>query len=294
MDITKKPRKQRTVTKPYQKHKTEKKITVKHYLNKIIKANTKNSIGEMCYPVYVRVTFYGQIANLRSATGITMTNTEFEEEHKNRLGFRRETELLKYVIEESYNIHLSPVWGNILSPFDLTSTLKHFDFHRNDLTYVIHQKLSDKISQYEWRKINKWQDADKKRRDSGELFDIHGQSYDDRDKYEDSDTCPETGPDFGVHPYLYILVQENDGVNYDELKKQYSAYIWLFSTYLDRLCKRYAVELDFLPVVITDYKSGLFEELFIPFMYTFKDMKLEQSSIEKAKRILNELKTLLD
>lgn len=274
METTKKPRKQRTVTKPYQKHKTEKKISVKHYLHTKVKGD-KREDNIVYYPVYVRVTFNGETGNLRSVTGILMSIEEFEEKHQSELGLLREIKLLEYVIKNDYNIYKK---YQILFDFKLNYLLQRFSFYDYSVSSKITKGLRAIISGYDL---------------SLDLARVEVDIYNNQLKRVNSDDFSDfkleiPGAEIDAYPYidpyLYILAKEDDGANYDEVKKLHSNYIWLFSVHFERLCTNFDEELDSLPLTIADYESGLFEKYFRIYL---------KSEPEKCENLLAEIKKLM-
>ena len=55
-----------TTPRKYQKHKTEVKITVKHFLNTELKPDVDKLTGELLYPLYVRVSVNRQLTKFKS------------------------------------------------------------------------------------------------------------------------------------------------------------------------------------------------------------------------------------
>lgn len=107
----------------YQKHNTEKKITVKHYLNTSIK-ETDIMFGDIAHPIYVQVTYDRKTTKFRSHIPSVFSLPSKRIEHLNYLGHKiniekcsmkydcfindaiqRDENLIKWLIYKSINIY---------------------------------------------------------------------------------------------------------------------------------------------------------------------------------------------
>ncbi|WP_394990108.1 hypothetical protein [Emticicia sp.] len=107
----------------YKKHKLEKKVTVKFYLNKRVNFNKMIDKSEEnypftpWYPVYVQITFNRKMTNIRSATEALCSNDEefkemLEEEETKNL-FERERKFIEFNLTDYYNHYLAITKKNL-------------------------------------------------------------------------------------------------------------------------------------------------------------------------------------
>lgn len=262
--LEKKPRKPRTITKPYQKHKEGKKILIKHYLNLKIKSYFTDQDMVVFYSVYVQITFNGQTTLQRSATNFQMSKEEFELTHKTNEGLMREKAFLEHLIKEKYEESKGGYYFFFreVEPhdFDLTVALKSFDFSHYSFDRYISKKLFGFISynEHHERFCGFTDLLDKEIISEDELTD---------DAIFDMMLPPihsVVPPDVNVHidPYLYLLTYGENSDFYNKIKGMYSDNIWLFSVYFWQVCTHEWLYLDNIPLTIVDYRTGFVAKLF--------------------------------
>lgn len=81
------------------------KLTMSHYLNKTIKKGAENEIPT--YPVYLRVVFLRNCAQIRSLTNKYMTVSEFEALKNTDNDLLKELAFIKYYVENEWNALLN-------------------------------------------------------------------------------------------------------------------------------------------------------------------------------------------
>ena len=202
----------------YQKHKTEKKITVKHFLNTTIKEY--NNFGHELYPVYVQVTYNRKTTKFRSQvppsqdkfldlTPVFYSDEEFQEYYMNRgenafeNALQRDADLIKWLINERGGV------------FDI-----------NELPKLYHKKFYSISFFVEWCL---------KREIQHSIFNSKAVKF----KYDDS------APEY-VYDEIYCIVPIIDSMsslNHFEfyvidypfitsLKEKYPSYIWNLGIYI--------------------------------------------------------------
>ena len=191
----------------YLKHKTEKKITVKHYFNETI--NEFNSHGEKVVPVYVQVTYQGKNTRFRSrikplSTLIMKLNVDarlhsstFAEEKE------RDSALIIYLVkafskENDYRIDN--------------------DYSINDLAGLYHNKLNDLSSFI----------------DSRLTAEINEIIRENDGKFRADDK---------VKPLISIQYFIPFCPNLKSIQEKYSSNIWFFNVYMGQLRNGELVEL---------------------------------------------------
>lgn len=148
-----------TTTAPkrtYQKHKTEGKITVKHYLD----VRLKPSIHEEkeYYPVYVRVMTKGQTANFKSTTNIITTQNDFDNEFWNdeaKKALQKEVENIITIVKDlkpfertDFKItELTELYTNLSKPFFDILDLRFREFLKLKFEDYFNQKYSKEVDE---------------------------------------------------------------------------------------------------------------------------------------------------
>ena len=125
----------------YQKHKTEKKITVKHYFQKTVKG--KDQLNELAYPVYMQVIYMRKTTTIKSRIKSFprwIVNSRPEILDKFKQETQRDEKLIKYLIEQSLS-------GDS-EQYDFKNL--HTYYHNNfwDMSYFIDYCLNAEIESF--------------------------------------------------------------------------------------------------------------------------------------------------
>ena len=191
----------------YQKHKTEKKITVKHYFNETINEIDKD--GEKVVPVYVQVTYQGKNTRFRSRIKplpnlVTQSNVDvrlhsstFAEEKE------RDSALIIYLVK-AFSKQNDNHNDNIYSI--------------NDLAGLYHNKLNDLSSLI----------------DSCLTAEINEIIRENDGKFT---------ADYEVKPLISILYFKPFYPNLKSIQEKYSSNIWFFDAYINQCRNGELVEL---------------------------------------------------
>ena len=239
----------------YQKHKTEKKITVKHYLNTSIKEY--DEIGNKIYPVYVQVTYKRKNTKFKSkipyclydtalSTVIFDNSNSYEKYFNSTIdsdfekALTRDLNLIKWLV----NVYVEANPDN----FDISELPKIYHQKSYELTYFVDWCLKREIQDAlcEIKEFNKNQNINIFLKANLPRIDL--------------DT-----PAFFNLEYLSIEYPE---LNY--IKKIYNSKIWFFSIHL-RLHSTFMFSVTdysdrheiFFPPTIFDYLTNTFQKDFI-------------------------------
>lgn len=189
----------------YQKHKTEKKITVKHYLNETI--NEFSKTGDKVIPVYVQVTYQGKNTRFRSRikpipSYLLRLNTDgrfdistFVEERE------RDAALITFLVKEFSNLNAR--YGD--DRYDINDLASMYHNEINDLSCFIDNCLNSEI-----------QDIVLGNNDN---YCIHG-----------------------VKPLISIEYFKTFYPNLKSIQERYNSNIWLFDSYLNQITNCELVE----------------------------------------------------
>ena len=115
----------------YQKHKTEKKITVKHYL--ITNVKNDDELGNPTYPIYVQVTYKRK-------------NTKF----KSKVPYTYLRELPILPVFDSFSSYEKYYFGNIKNEFDCALTRD-----LNFINWLVEQQISQRGEQFDISELPK-------------------------------------------------------------------------------------------------------------------------------------------
>lgn len=197
----------------YQKHKTEKKITVKHYFNETI--NEFDRDGEKVVPVYVQVTYQGKNTRFRSkirpfprflleldkemeasVPGRRFDISEFSEPRE------RDTALITFLVKEFSN--LNNHYGDDRYGINDLASMYHNEI--NDLSCFIDNCLNSEIQEIAL--------------ENDDNFCIHG-----------------------VKPLISIEYFKTFYPNLQAIKERYNSNIWYFDVYLNQIANCEIVEL---------------------------------------------------
>jgi hypothetical protein len=247
----------------YQKHKTEKKITVKHYLNK--KIIEYDEVGRRLYPLYVFVTYNRKTTSFRShLKGSYDENIDFnlfydvDENHYlhgalNTFGLALENDenIIKWIISER------------------TKYVPEFDIHQ--LPRLYHNQFYSLDFFTEWCL----------KREIQELI-FNSKSV----KFKYGDSTPEY--DLGAIRYTVPIMQSSTAQSHfdfyvseypfiNSLKEKYSSKVWNLELYIGIMCKgelagnywdimgssenTYCLY-DTLPTLI-DFENRVFQKIFL-------------------------------
>lgn len=300
--------------KRYKKHKLEKKVTVKHFLNKKIVINKYEQsfsdnlllFGESIHPVYVQITFNRKTTTIKSSTNESFTETTFEKALVNTPFSslcKRERDLIEFHFKSSYKKYLDYLSSQFnpeirfsgdlfetseekyykflekaAEDFDINSFIRGYSYSDHE----IHNCIDSILYQEVIRLIKELDIRDRKMGMSKYKFDIG---------YSDI-VAGNSNPSKSNHSYmggkkvsaleLLSFLEKRDS-RYSELRKLFPSDIWYFTLYYgfllndDNPYKK-------LPATILDFMVGEFKEVFLS---TFKNGQ------EKAQMILTDMETLV-
>lgn len=143
-----------TPKRKYQKHKTEGKITVKHYLDVKLKPSIHE--GKEYYPVYVRVTAKAQAAQFKSTTNIIATQNDFDNEVWNdeaKKALQKEVENIIAIVKDlkpferqNFRItELTELYTNLSKPFFDILDLRFREFLKLKFEDYFNQTYSKEV-----------------------------------------------------------------------------------------------------------------------------------------------------
>ncbi|MEA5457930.1 hypothetical protein VB796_02725 [Arcicella sp. LKC2W] len=249
METTQKPK------RTYQKHKTEKKITVKHYVNTNIEV--KNEIGDSIYPVYVQVTYKRKNTKFKSKIPYCVYDTPLstvvfdnfdsyreyydsaaESDFENAL--IRDLNLIKWLV----NVHVE-------------ANPKNFDI--SELPKIYHQKSYELTHFVDWCLKQEIQNAlcEVRRLNEDPNINILFKAYLSR-------------IDLDSPALLNLEYFSIEHPELNDIKKKYSSEIWFFSIYIRLHNTSMFGVIDYsdgyeisFPPTIFDYLTKTFQKNFI-------------------------------
>lgn len=255
----------------YQKHKTEKKITVKHYLNTSIKEY--DEIGDKIYPIYVQVTY-------------NRKNTKF----KSKIPYCPHDTLFSTVIFDNFNSYEeyfkstteSDFEKNLTRDLNLIKWLTNVYVNANPNNFDISEL--PKIYQQKSYELNNFVDWCLKREIQNALCEIKGLN-------KEQNINPHlkgylTRMDFGS-PALFNL--EYFSIEYPELnnlKLKYNSRIWFFSIHLGLQNTSIFSVIDYSDRHLISFSPTIFDYLTNTFQQDFINSHKDE---QFAKDIISDL-----
>lgn len=301
--------------KRYFKHKLEKKVTVKHFLNKkiVINKNEKQSSGnlelfdEPIFPVYIQITFNRKTTTIKSATNQRFSEREYDKALKSKLFlklFERERLVIEFHFQSSYKEHLE-----LLSKqFKLQQKYSLFKFESFEDEY--NDFLEQVANEFDINRFFKEY--------SYSYYEIHQYVdmllYEEVIKFLKEIALKEKSNNRGKHKFeksysniaLFYFEQPMLDIRYMggikvsalellsflemkdnrfyQLKMRFPSEIWHFTLYYGFLMNDSTNSYKSLPATILDFTGGNFKT---EFLSAFKNEK------EKIQLILNDIETLI-
>lgn len=289
----------------YQKHKTEKKVTVKFYLNKRINFNSKmidrsdeNYQFPPSHPVYIQITFNRKITNIRSATDSVCSNDEefnelINEELTDNI-LERERRFIEYYLTNYYKSYLDMHKQNLKEAsvddvelftektFDLDDAMLGFSYDDYELNKEIEKRL--KFELYEFAEELTLKEIQQKTgkmeldKSAKEEFKNILINYYHAIQY--SIELPESN----ISALELLSFFEMRKPEFKEMRLRFSSEIWHFNIFYGLLCSSFESQYHELGATILDYTEGDFKNVFQSF---FSNVK------EKVESIFADIDTLL-
>lgn len=208
METTEKPK------RTYQKHKTEKKITVKHYVNTDFK-QSENELGYILYPVYVQVTYKRK-------------NTKFKSKIPNT-----------YLTQ----LPFTPILGSIDSFSEYYIKNTNSDFERalirdlNFINWIVEQLISKKGDNFKiselphiyhdkYLELSNFTESSLKKEIQKALCEITGQN--NLNKFLTYTAFPISHSSSALINFEFYLYKYPELI---KLKTKYSSHVWLLNMY---------------------------------------------------------------
>lgn len=223
-------------------NKTNKKITIKHYLNTYVRPIVGNEDTEKDpalwrHAVYVRITFNRLTAKVKSATDLWCTVQEFNDINSDvqRL-FERETLFLMDHISRAFLKfeEVNGTWDSLMV-FDINEFLEGFSYENFELDNVVDRLLIQSMTDY--------LSTNHTEIDYSALIDVREGMY-------------------KISP-LELLSYYNESIPaLSEFKKKYSEEIWTWKI-LYRVFKKENVEFNRLGASVLDLTHGEFKSAFM-------------------------------
>jgi hypothetical protein len=251
----------------YQKHKTEKKITVKHYL--ITNIKNDDELGDPTYPIYVQVTYKRK-------------NTKF----KSKVPCTYLSELPVMPVFDSLSSYEEYYFENIKNDFDCALTRD-----LNFINWLVEQQISQRGEQFdiselpklyhsESFELSKFIESSLKKEIQKTLCDITG--FNESNKFIIFSRFPVShnsssliNLEFYLHKYPELI----------SLKTEYSSHLWLYSMYEElgdssngvhrdpmfSITDQYDGHVISFPPTIFDYLTNIFQKRLSD---NFQDLKV--------------------
>ena len=244
----------------YQKHKTEYKITVKHYLNKNVMEH--DSRGERVYPVYVQVTHKSKNSRFRSRINplwhflVDRFNTDINSDDFKQI-VERDTALIVSLINEYSKFN------------DLHSKKNERNYDVNDLPKFYHNYFCDLAGFVDYCLVEELHDI---------IYDVDEGSI---------------FPLFPVKPLIYFehFVKQYPQLNI--VKQKYDSNIWVLDIYLYQMRyqqvansepdhkEEYNLYAFFWNPILQDFKDGYAQKYLLQFFKNSQSIKDIITDIEK-------------
>lgn len=234
MEIPRKVRKKRTITKPYN---AKREVSVKHLLSS--QPGGYDSSKTPYFEVNVRVGFNGKYINFRS---YTLAKRKLGDDLVNEIMFKREKELIVLYVECLIKKHKLNTREDELpedNPFDLGTSFYGHEPSRLCLQEVVESILFRSVFDFEEKYLKTGSEC------IGEM---------------------EVGfqRSMQTNVYLYVLYQKQFDERYQEVIDQYPTAIWTFKIFINLLNYCFDNEEDVMNGTqiafnLADYKNGFFQ-----------------------------------
>jgi hypothetical protein len=290
----------------YQKHKLEKKITVKHFLNKRIDFNKKMvqkggfsfDDDTPSYPIYVQVTFNRKTTMLRSATDeICSGDEEFidlmEDPDYSQL-FKRERTFIEYYIQNYFNRHINSfsvfkkkfeddyIELEAERTFDLDSVISGFSYDDHMLVKSVEYGLKVELKKFAQEIVIN----EIKERTGRNILDENDrvELFDKLDFYRPIDDSLER-PDNNISALELLSFYEMRKAEFKEMRLRFSSEIWHFNIFYGMLYYSGDSLYNELSATILDFQKGDFKSIFLNY---FSEEK------QKVEKIIADIEILIE
>lgn len=266
----------------YQKHKTEKKIIVKHYLNTRLKGKNEE------FPLYVQITFNGKTHNLKSQIPMDFTESYFNEiindpmifQHiEYNFLFAREKGLIEYVFQNDYQNHITlfgsiPPNAELIKSYDVNNCFSLYNYNDYLIEKQVNHALKVEILRFVIKKyINKISNV--------ELNTEKISQYVNENYSEIINSIKISNSSISAIQLLNFYEKKNQ--EFSELRKNFSSEIWWFDVYMQQF--RYnatnSVFYTALETTLLDYIKGSFKEKFLACNSNSSESKMILDDIHK-------------
>lgn len=301
--------------KRYFKHKLEKKVTVKHFLNKkiVINKSEKQSNGnlelfdEPIFPVYIQITFNRKTTTIKSTTNQSFSEREYDKALSNKLFlklFERERLVVEYHFQNNYKEHLEFVLERF--KFQQKNSLDRFESFEDDYNDFLEEVANEidinrffKEYSYSYYEIHRYVDLLLYREVIKFLKEIASkEKSDNRGKSKFEKSYSDIAQFYFKQPMLEFMYMGGIKVSalellsflemkdnrFCQLKIRFPSEIWHFSLYYGFFMLDSINSYQNLPPTILDFTGGDFKTVFL---CAYKDEK------DKIQMILNDIETLI-
>ncbi len=254
----------------YKKHKLDKKIVVKHFLNKKLKGSGGNSK----FPLYIQIIFNGKSNYIKSA----ITENEYSVDDFNFLVeqskvekrnlFSREKRLIEKVFQEDYNDHITfrgllPE-GNykLIKTYDSSYIFGNYNFHDYKLGRQIQVALKVEMFRFAIKIFENNNDDYKS--DTTKISEFMSNNFNHIMQSLRDD-------EWGISALQLLCFYEKEYLEFSKFRELYPSDIWYFDLYLaDFENQLYAQEgyrhlFMGLEISLIDVNDEWFKELFLKY-----------------------------
>lgn len=257
----------------YQKHKTDKKITVKHYLNTHI--GEYNSEGEVIHPIYVQVTYNTKNTKFKSLMpNLFLTERDYNQylkDHNSYMctGIERDKDIITWLVRQRVDIEPDT--------YNIGDLPKRYHSRVYELSFFVEWALKEEIrsSLYDTatcdRQLKELPLRDPIRRSALEISNTF-YIYEERSAHSNLE--------------FYLMQYPHLG----DLKKKYRSHVWFIGIYIDLMCKYIPLKKSSLSAKRTSLYNR--EYILPPNIEDFK-YDIFQSSLRKVFNNISDINDLI-
>ena len=264
----------------YQKHKLDRKITVKHYLNTRINFQ-KDLTEDPQHPVYVQITFNGKTTLIRSATKELFEDEDlFDEMYENdtfNLNFKREEEFIKYYflkyyknfVEIQYEFCTPQELIELRNSVNIAPIFKRYSYESNVLNKIVDYALKTELNKLADEFEEGGMVKSVQLQLEAEDINVHKSSLYDEFGYPVQYTIFENSKISALELLIFL---EKVKPEFSQIREKYSSEIWNFNMYYGLFTKQ-SLKFNILGATFLDVESGLFEQEFRKSYNDHKDVQ---------------------